>query len=71
MLERYLPSSCVRLSDTSRCSTKTTKPRIMQTKPYDSLIFDAKNLGATPEASVAVIIISETAEARVFKFCTF
>jgi len=43
----------------------------MQTKPYDSLIFDAKNLGATPEASVAVIIISETAEARVFKFCTF
>jgi len=33
---RYVPSSCVCPSLRSRCSTKTAKPRIMQTRPYDS-----------------------------------
>ena len=33
MLSRYLVSVC--LSDTSRFSTKTAKPRITQTTPYD------------------------------------
>ena len=40
MLARYMPWPCVRvclcLSVTSRCSTKTAKQRITQTKPHDS-----------------------------------
>jgi len=36
MLVRYLPSSSVHPSVTSRCSTKMAKPRITQTMPYDS-----------------------------------
>jgi len=40
ILAQYLLSSCVcpsiRPSITSRCSTKTAKPRITQTTPYDS-----------------------------------
>ena len=40
MLARYSPSSCVCpsicLSVTSRFSTKTTKPRITRTMPYDT-----------------------------------
>ena len=33
---RYMPWSCVRLSVTSRCSTKMAKHRNMQTMPHDS-----------------------------------
>jgi len=36
MLVRYMPSSCVCLSVTSRHSTKMAKHRITQTAPYDS-----------------------------------
>ena len=35
MLARYLLSSCVSPSVTSWCSTKTAKPGITQTTPYD------------------------------------
>ena len=47
MLARYILWPCVRLSVTSRCSTKTAKHRITQTKPRDSpgtLVFDVKDL---------------------------
>ena len=35
MLARYMPSSCVRLSVTSRSSTKVAKPRLKQTTSHD------------------------------------
>jgi len=53
-LARYMPSSCVCLSVTSRCSTETTKRRITQTTPHDSpgLWFsDAEDLGKTQTGS--------------------
>jgi len=46
------PSVC--LSVTSQSCTKTVKPRIRLTKPYDSpetLVSDAKNLGENPTTS--------------------
>jgi len=45
---------CVRLSVTSRCSTKTAKHRITQTKPHDSpgtLVLDARDLREIPPGS--------------------
>ena len=44
---RYMPLSCVCVSVTSRCSTKTAKPRNTRTTPHDSpgmLVFWCQNL---------------------------